>query len=112
MFEYLLQKGADASILSFPPPTTTGLPGWMSNPKAFAPILLVPELQGPKGPLDVAANKGFGWEVGAVRAKLAELIERYHDVPKPSAVVYRGPEIGERLGALSAGSTFPDSLIS
>lgn len=95
VFEYLLQKGADASILSFPPPTTTGLPGWMSNPKAFAPILLVPELQGPKGPLDVAANKGFGWEVGAVRAKLAELIERYHDVPKPSAVVYRGPEIAE-----------------
>lgn len=94
LFEYLLQKGADASILSFPPPKTTGLPGYMSDPRALAPVLLAPSLQGPKGPIDVAANKGFGWEVGAVRAKLAELIEQYRDVPKPPAVVYRGPGIG------------------
>ncbi|KAL4452734.1 hypothetical protein ABPG75_008396 [Micractinium tetrahymenae] len=100
LFEYLLQKGADASILSFPPRKATGPPGLLSDPEAVAPILLVPELRGPKGPLEVAANKGFGWEVGAVRAKLAELIERYRAVPKPPAVVYRGPgtaEEGKRL---------------
>lgn len=65
----------------------------------MAPILLAPQLQGPKGPLDVASNKGFGWEVGAVRARLAELIEQYHDVPKPSAIVYKGPGIGEHCAA-------------
>ena len=48
------------------------------------------------GPLEVAAQKGFGWQRGEVRARLAALVERYADVAKQLPSVYRGPFEGEQ----------------
>lgn len=106
MFEYLLQKGADASIRSFEAPLPvesddpragpTGHTGLQAQALGPAPPLLLPHQKGGDcGWLEVAAEKGFGWEVGAVRAELAALIEKYKDEPKAPAHVYIGPLLGE-----------------
>lgn len=126
MFEYLLQKGADPSIRSFvaPPPVPsadpragpTGLTGLAAQALGPAPPLLLPGGKGGDvGVLEVAAEKGFGWERGAVRAELARLIAKYADVPKAPAHVYSGPQLGALLlagsGAVAGlcGSDAPPS---
>jgi hypothetical protein len=50
---------------------------------------------GPCSAIDVVVQKGYGWEVGEVRARLAALIEKYRAVPKQPAAPYRGPPMGE-----------------
>lgn len=51
-------------------------------------------------PVDVAVQKGHGWEPGQVRARLAELITAAAAVPKKPAFVYRGPRAGPGAVAL------------
>jgi len=45
--------------------------------------------------MDVAVDKGFGWEREEVKEELKRLIEKYKDVPKPSPTCYRGHMEGE-----------------
>lgn len=108
VFEYLLRKGADASIRSFEAPAPvpspdpragpTGLTGLAAQALGPAPPLLLPGGKGGAvGVLEVAAEKGFGWERGAVRAELARLIDKYAHVPKAPAHVYTGPHLGALL---------------
>ncbi|CAL5218505.1 g192 [Coccomyxa viridis] len=77
-FEYLLQQGADASILG-QAITITGI--HIPGVKVSA--------------IDVAVEKGRGWEPGQVRRKLQGLIDKYAHIPKKPAYTYRGGVIGE-----------------
>ncbi|BDA44410.1 probable protein phosphatase 1 regulatory subunit 27 at N-terminal half [Coccomyxa sp. Obi] len=67
VFKYLLQQGADASILSkdFP----------QSKPQS--------------------AIDGRGWEPGQVKAKLQDLVEAHSDIPKAAAFTHSGGQIGD-----------------
>lgn len=94
VFEYLLQKGADAAIQSFPGPGPS--PELKAPQQLPQPPLLLSNTDGELGLLDVATHKGFGWEPGAVRAELTRLIEQYKDAPKAPPTVYYGPHLGER----------------
>lgn len=92
VFEYLLQKGADASLKSFPGP---GHSPQLKTPEQLPqPPLLLSNADGELGVLEVATCKGFGWEPGALRAELARLVDKYADVPKAQATVYYGPGMG------------------
>ena len=111
MFEYLLQQGADPAIHSFPPPAAgTGAADAAGSTalaaaaaQLLAPPLLARQLPGQQlSALDVAADKGVGWEEGAVRAELQRLIEQYGAVHKKPAYMYRGPPLGERQGGAEA----------
>ncbi|KAL4855434.1 hypothetical protein ACK3TF_003975 [Chlorella vulgaris] len=95
LFEYLLQQGADPSILSYPSPDPD-----LYTVHGRAALPLQPPSHGPLSYLDVAVEKGFLWEPGAVRAELARLVQKYETVPKKPKYLYEGPELakpGRRL---------------
>lgn len=93
LFEYLLQQGADPSLQSDPAPPPAAD---MYNPyETVAAAISGEEPHGPLSFLDVAAEKGYLWEPGAVRAELARLVERYAAVPKKPAYRYEGPSFGD-----------------
>eukprot|EP00884_Botryococcus_braunii_P004606 jgi/Botrbrau1/14146/Bobra.182_3s0087.1 len=78
LFEYLLQKGADPSIL-----TTQGH-------KKLATGETGPQLS----VLDLVVDEARGRPSGELKAQLEALIEKYKDVPKRPAFTYSGPSIG------------------
>ena len=78
IFEYLLQRGADPNIKS------RSSPGYSE--------LGYPQVS---TPLDLVVKKGFEWNVGEVREKLAALISKYAHVPKAPAWEYTGPPQGQ-----------------
>ena len=92
IFEYLLQQGADPSIRGQPLAAAT-------PPFQAAEIQREQQRQQQQlvSVLDVAAEKGFGWEAGAVRAVLQRLIGEHAAVPKKAAVTYSGPPVGADL---------------
>lgn len=116
VFEYLLQKGADPAIKSFPGPGPS--PELKAPQQLPQPPLLLSNADGELGVLDVATHKGFGWEPGAVRAELARIIEQYKDVPKAPPTVYYGPQLGERgehgsaQASLCLGCSWPQFALS
>ena len=44
--------------------------------------------------VEVAVERGRGWEPGQLRARLQALVDRYSGVPKEPAFTYEGGPIG------------------
>jgi len=76
IFEYLLSVGGDPSLITF---SENGCVGAGC------------------GVVELAVNKGFGWESGVVRESLRKLIEKYSAVHKKPEYVYSGPSIGKTI---------------